>query len=76
MQKIDAGIVADVLAYCEAHTDNDEAQVLYWIAEHIGAAIKRDHPRFNLGEWQARSNPIRVAELRAAARARMRPNAT
>lgn len=66
MQKIDAGLVADVLAYCEAHADSDdEAALVHWISEHVGDAIKRTHPRFNVGEWAVRSTPIKMAALRS-----------
>lgn len=64
--KVDTETIADALAYCEAHCDNDdETRLVEWVTEHVSAEIKHKHPRFRVGTFQSQANPIRLRGLRA-----------
>lgn len=66
MSQIDSNRVASALAYCEAHCDTkQETEVVEWVAGHIGDAVKRGHPRFNVGEFLARALPIQARRLKS-----------
>jgi hypothetical protein len=41
-------LVAEVLRYCDAHTDNhDEEMLIAWVAEKFAEHFAADRPRFD-----------------------------
>lgn len=59
MTRKDFELIAETLAYCEAHCDNaDELTIVRWVAGHFGEALKSTNPRFDEGRFLVAALPI------------------
>jgi hypothetical protein len=72
MTKKDFQVIANTLAYCEAHCDNaEEAAMVEWVTEKFAETLKAAHPRFNVGTFTAAALPIKSRERKAAILAKL-----
>ena len=61
MAKVDTDVIADRLAYLEAHCDNeDETRLIDWFAEHMADAIQMNTgTRFSRNQFEILAQPIK-----------------